>query len=195
VLSSGRGFKLKTVLYIAAYVFPALVIWGLLAIVLRPLGSIPLLIPLLAWAYALRFGLLETLGLPFRPLGLWWQVPSSWIKGRPVVLQTLTWGTALGPGLVTKNPYAGMWLLPLLLTLNHGLLAAISIGIAVGAVHGGARVLGVLSNRKCIDVDTSAYLRILNTEAQWQYMDGLALLLAAGALAAYTLSLLGAHLY
>jgi hypothetical protein len=195
VLSSGRGFKLKTVLYIAAYVFPALVIWGLLAIVLRPLGSIPLLIPLLAWAYALRFGLLETLGLPFRPLGLWWQVPSSWIKGHPVMLQTLTWGTALGPGLVTKNPYAGMWLLPLLLALNHGLLAAIGIGIAVGAVHGGSRVFGVLSNRKCIDVDANAYLRILDTEARWQYMDGLALLLAAGALAAYTLSLLGAHLY
>lgn len=59
--------------------------------------------------------------------------------------------------------------------------------------HGGGRVLGVLSNRRHMDVDVNyAHLRILAAELHWLYIDGLALLLAAGALAAYILSLLGA---
>jgi hypothetical protein len=162
--------------------------------VLRPLAGVPFLLPLLALTYALWFGLRETLGLQRRLLGLLWQVPSSWIKGRPAVVQTLIWGTTLGPGLVTKNPYAGMWLLPLLVALNGNLLMTVAVGIAVGATHGGARALAVLRNRRCIAMDASAHLRILSAQTHWQYIDGLALLLAAGALGAYTLSLLGAHL-
>jgi len=112
-----------------------------------------------------------------------------------MLLQAFTWGTTLGPGLVTRNPYAGMWLLPLLLALNHGLLTAVVVGMAVGTVHGGARVLGVLSNRKQLDGDMEyIHLRILGAQLRWQYFDGLTLLLAAGALAAYVLSLLDAHL-
>jgi hypothetical protein len=87
-----------------------------------------------------------------------------------------------------------MWLLPLLLGLNRGLLPAMLVGITIGAFHGAARVLGVLSNRRCMNVDINAHLRIMAAQACWQYADGLALLLAAGALAAYMLSLLGAHL-
>ena len=109
------------------------------------------------------------------------------------MIQTLIWGTTLGPGFVTKNPYAGMWLLPLLVALNHDVLMTITVAMAVGAVHGGARAIGVLRNRKCIDMDVSAHLRILSAVSRWQYIDGLALLLAAGALGAYALSLLGAH--
>ena len=161
---------------------------------LRPLAGVPFLLPFLPLAYALWFGLRETLGLQRRLLGLLWQVPSSWIKGRPAVLQTLIWGTTLGPGLVTKNPYAGMWLLPLLVVLNHNLLMTVAVGAAVGAVHGGARAIGVLRNRRCIAMDVEAHYRILNSQTQWQYLDGLALLLAAGALSAYTLFLLGVHL-
>ena len=194
MLSSGRGYRLSLLLYIAAYVFPAAIVWGILAIVLRPLAGVPFLLPLLALAYALWFGLRETLGLQRRLLGLLWQVPSGWIKGRPAVVQTLIWGTTLGPGLVTKNPYAGMWLLPLLVALNQNLLTTVVVAIAVGATHGGTRAIGVLRNRRCIARDVEAHLKILNSQTQWQYFDGLALLLAAGALGAYTLFLLGTHL-
>jgi len=194
VLSSGRGYRLKIVLYIAAYVLPAAFIWGTLGILLRPLNGIPVLLPLLAVLYALRFGLLETAGSGFRPLGLAWQVPSSWIKGRPAALQTLIWGTTLGPGLVTKNPYAGMWLLPLLVAFSPSMLVAMAVGLAIGGAHGLARALGVLRNRRCIDMDENAYLRILDAESRWKFVDGLALLLAAGALAAYVLSILSVHL-
>jgi len=83
-----------------------------------------------------------------------------------------------------------MWLLPLLLALNTNLLMAILVGLAIGAAHGGARALGVLSNREQMDDDMDyAYLSILGAQLRWLYLDGLLLLLAA-----YSLSLLGAHL-
>lgn len=173
---------------------PAALIWAVLATILRLLNGIPLLLPTLAALYALRFGILETLGIGFRPPGLAWQVPSSWIKGHSVLAQTLTWGTTLGPGLVTKNPYAGMWLLPFLVALSSSPLMAIVFGLGVGAAHGLTRALGVLRNRRCIEMDENAYLSILAAESRWQYADGLALLLAAGALAAYVLSFLSIHL-
>jgi hypothetical protein len=152
-------------------------------------------VPLVALAYALWYGTREALALPRRVPGLAWQVPSGWINRRPAIVQTLTWGTTLGPGLVTRNPYAGMWLLPLLLALNRNLLATIVVGIIIGAAHGGARALGVLNNRKRMDSDMEyVHLKILGAQLRWVYIDGLALMLAAGALSAYTLSLLGAHL-
>ena len=189
--SSGRGYKLKAILYIAAYVLPSAIVWGILGIVLWPLNNIPLLMPLVALVYALLFGLLETLGLPFRALGLAWQVPSGWINGRSAIMRALTWGSLLGPGFVTRNPYAGMWLLPLLVVFNHSLPVAAIAGMAVGGVHGGARALGVLSNGRhmVMEMDTEfAEFRILGAQMRWQYVDGLILLLAAGALAAYILS-------
>ena len=185
---------MKIVFYIAAYVLPAAIVWGILGVVFRLLSNIPWLIPLIALAYTFWFGLLETLGLSFRPIEIGWQVPSRWIDGRPAMVQALIWGTTLGPGLVTRNPYAGIWLLPLLIALNQSLLIAMVVGIAAGIAHGGARVLGVLSNRRSMDMDEEyAHLKILGAQFRWQYIDGLALLVAAGALAAYNLSLLGVH--
>lgn len=152
------------------------------------------MLPLLALAYALYFGLGEMLEFHRLRLSLAWQVPSHWIKGRPAIVQTLIWGTSLGPGLVTRNPYAGIWLLPFLIVLDRSLLMTLVVGIAVGAAHGGARAIGVLRNRSCMSTDADAYLKIMGAQQRWQYLDGLALLLAAGALAAYALFLLGAPL-
>lgn len=104
----------------------------------------------------------------------------------------MIWGTTLGPGLLTRNPYAGIWLLPLLVALNHNMLTAVTIGIAIGVAHGGARALGVLNNIKHMNTNCGDIL-ILGAQLRWQFMDGLTLLLAAGALAAYVLSLLGIH--
>ncbi len=44
-----------------------------------------------------------------------WAVPSRWIAGRGNLGRTLIWGLTLGPGLMTRNSYAGMLLLPVLL--------------------------------------------------------------------------------
>lgn len=165
----------------------------MLSMGLASLHAFPVLVALVAWVYALWFGLFETLGLPMRSPGLAWQVPSSWVDGRPVILQALVWGTILGPGLLTRNPYAGMWLLLPLVAFSHDPYVAVAFGGAVGAAHGGARVFGVLRNRRYMET-SDGHLKILGSQLQWRYIDGVALLLAAGALTAYTLSLLGAHL-
>jgi hypothetical protein len=194
VLSSGRGYGLRILLYIAAYTVPAAIVWGLFAFIFRFLAAIPLLLPLLAFAYALWFGLNELLEFSHIRLSLAWQVPSSWVKHRPAPVQTLIWGTALGPGLITRNPYAGIWLLPFLIVLGRAPAMALIVGLIVGAIHGAARAIGVLRNRSCMRGNVDAYLQIMARQQRWQYLDGLALLLAAGALAAYTIFLLGGHL-
>lgn len=186
---------LRTAFYIASYVLPAAIVWGIIGSIFSWLLNVPLVLSLIALLYALWFGIREALGLPVREFGLAWQVPSGWVNRRPWAFQALTWGTTLGPGLVTRNPYAGIWLLPLLLPLNHSLLLAIVVGMAVGAVHGSARVFGVLRNRREMDADAEYdHLKILGAQLRWQHLDGLIVLLAAGALAAYVLSLVASHL-
>ncbi len=159
----------------------------------RLLSAMPVFMLLLAWVYAFGFGVCETLALPAQAPSLTWQVPAHWVEKRSATVQSLIWGASLGPGLVTRNPYAGIWLLPLLLALNQNLLIAAGVGIAIGIAHGGARALGVVRNRTCIEA-TQAHLLILGEQWRWKYLDGLALLLAAGALAADMLSLLGNRL-
>ncbi len=161
----------------------------MLSMLLWPLGGILGVVSLVAWVYAFAFGIAESFGLPLRAPSLAWQVPAQWIKGRSPMVQTATWGALLGPGLVTRNPYAGMWLVLLLIALNHSLFTVLVLGMAVGIAHGGARALGVLSNRRHLDTNCT-HLLILGAQMYWRFIDGLALLLAAGALAAYILSLL-----
>lgn len=164
----------------------------MLGIALHLLGTILRFMPLLALVYAFGFGLVETLGLALQAPGFTWQVPAQWVRGSSGV-RALVWGIWLGPGLVTRNPYAGMWLLLFLLALSQNLLTALGTGMAIGITHGGARALGVLSNRKC-HTDPAAPLLILAGVWRWKYFDGLALLLVAGALAAYVLPWLSSHM-
>ena len=192
-MSSGRGRELGSGLYVAAYVLPAVAVWGMISIVLWPLGSIPGLISLAAWVYALGYGIVETVGLPIWRPSVPWQVPASWVAGRAPHVQALIWGATLGPGLLTRNPYAGMWLLPLLVAMRHSVLMALITGIAVGAAHGGARALGVLSNQRHLDA-RFAPMAAIGWQWRWQLIDGMALLLAAGALTVYVPPLFGIHL-
>lgn len=143
----------------------------------------------MAWGYAFVFGIFETFGIPFRVPGLTWQVPSRWVKGRSKVVKTLIWGIVLGPGLVTNNPYAGIWLLPFLVALNHSLLPAVVVSTAVGFAHGIGRAAGVLSNRRYMSMNCGDLL-IMGKQIRWQFMDGLVLLLAAGLLTSHVLSIL-----
>jgi len=173
-----------------AYVLPAAAAWGVLGMALQPLDTVPLLVPLIVWLYSLWFGIVETFGVRFRAPSLAWQVPARWIQRRTDAQQAVIWGTVLGPGWATVNPYAGIWLLPFLVVMGRGLFMAAVVGVMVGVIHGGARAMGVLSNSRHVEVNNS-HLMILGQRLRWRYMDGLTLLLAAGALVAYLLTLLG----
>jgi len=169
-----------------AYIIPAGVVWGILAIVVHPLTHLSQVMVFVAWIYALVFGLLEALAIPFRPVSVVWQVPAQWLQGRSVLVQTLIWGIALGPGLVTRNPYVGMWLLPVLLTFNQHFFTNLSIGVGIGIAHGGARALGTLVARHNLDACGSSIL----TQWRWRIADGLILLFGAGSFTTAVLTML-----
>ncbi len=177
------------VAYSAAYILPAAALWGTLSVILEPLEQVHLLMPLIASIYALGFGVIETLSLPFRTPSLAWQVPEQWLQGRSEVAQAIIWGITLGPGWITVNPYAGIWLLPLLTTLGRNLLMAVVVTGIAGAIHGGARAIGVLRNSGQVGGSCS-HLLILGQQLSWRRRDGLILLLVAGTLAAYLLTIL-----
>ncbi|MGH2532602.1 MAG: hypothetical protein ACRDJW_09875 [Thermomicrobiales bacterium] len=163
-------------LYVAAYAVPAAAIWVLVGALLRPLGERPWALASVAVIFTLRYGLAETLNLPLQSPGHRWQVPARWIRGRTRTKGVLTWGALLGPGLIARNPYAGMWLLPFVVSLDQSLLTA---GL-VGGTHGTARALGVLHNLRldCNVADMTAW----NAQWRWRLLDGVLLLVSAGAL-------------
>ena len=169
-----------------AYIVPAVVIWGVLAILVHPLTHLTQIMLLVAWMYALVLGLLEALAIPFRPLSLNWQVPAQWLQGRSAFVQTLIWGAALGPGFVTRNPYAGIWLLPVLLTLNQHFFTNLGIGIVIGTAHGCTMAIGVLLTRQNLDTCGSGILM----QWRWRVADGLILLFGAGSFTAAVLTIL-----
>jgi hypothetical protein len=143
---------------------------------LLPLGVIALL---LMAGYGVFYGILEAGGLARpAPPGSRWQVPSEWVRGASRRRRFVIWGSLLGPGFATRNPYAGFWLLPLAVaaagTVGYGVLLA----AAVGSAHGTGRAFGLL--RDVRDADVTSYLQSTLRSMYWRRADGFALLVAAG---------------
>ena len=176
-----RGRRLWTIALAAAHAVPAMLLWGLLGAVLAGRVS-PLAVAVAAAAYAALYGAAETLRVPVRPPSLNWQVPSAWVRERSSRAKIAIWGALLGSGLFTRNPYAGMWLVPLALALVGNPRAGALVGLVAGGAHGIARALGVRSN---IRVRRGrADIALVVDQLRWKLVDGLALLVAAGILVA-----------
>jgi hypothetical protein len=182
-LSPGRGYRLAALGYTAAYILPGALFWMGIALTVRPLVDLPVITLGLAALYAAGFGIAELFGIPIPPPSLGWQVPSGWVNRRgPGAV--FVWGTLLGPGLVTRNPYAGIWLLPLFLGMQRSLLVALVVGLLVGVGHGAARAVGVLVNMADLrraGMMMPALQRSL-LQLRWRFLEGAALLLTAGGL-------------
>ena len=171
-----------------AFTIPGAVFWGplcaLLAAVVPSIAAAVLML-----GYALIYGLAETYRFPLRPPGTGWQVPKEWIARGPYAVRALAWGLTLGPGVMTRNPLAGMWLFPALAILAAEPLAAGLAGAAAGALHGAGRAAGVLRQirafRRAPAGDPRAYYDSVLRTMRWQSMDGMLLLAMAGALALY----------
>ena len=146
---------------------------------LLPLSSIALV---LMTGYGVLYGVPEAGGRTRpAPPGSRWQVPSEWVRGVSRRRRFAVWGSLLGPGFATRNPYAGFWLLPLAVaaagTIGYGVLLA----AAIGAAHSTGRALGLL--RDVRDIEGSSYLQSALRSMRWRMVDGFALLAAAGAAA------------
>lgn len=165
--------------YFAAFLGPGTLAWAMIAWLIAESG-----LPTSVWGvatlvYGAAFGVIQISGHRLQPPQIRWQVPSTWVRHRARIANNLVWGAILGPGLLTKNPFAGMWALPLLLGLGGSPTVA---GSLVGLVHSATRVAGiVMSASGEIDPISPVAWR---PYFHWRYVDGLLLLAVAGGLIA-----------
>jgi hypothetical protein len=168
-------------LLIGAYVLPAIPVWITLGLLvnLLPLSAIALV---LMAGYGVFYGLLESGGTARpAPPGSRWQVPSEWVRGVSRRRRFLVWGSLLGPGFATRNPYAGFWLLPLAVAAVGNIGYGVLLATAIGAAHSTGRALGLLRDVQRVDVNS--YLQSALMSMYWRKADGFALLAAGGAAA------------
>ena len=143
---------------------------------LLPLSLIALV---LMTGYGVFYGVLEAGGKARpAPPGSRWQVPSEWVRGVSRRRRFVVWGSLLGPGFATRNPYAGFWLLPLAVAAVGNIGYGVLLAAAIGAAHSTGRALGLL--RDVQHVDVNSYLQSALRSMYWRKADGFALLATAG---------------
>jgi hypothetical protein len=169
---------------ITAYAVPAVAVWAVLGAVL---GALPLARPalVLAAGYAACYGLIEVtdrLGgrLRLPPPGTRWQVPQDMVTGVSRGRRILVWGSILGPGFMTRNPYAGFGLLPIAVATAGGARAAAVLGAATGLAHATGRALALLRDARPRPAAAPDPMRLVLTSMRWRTFDGLLLLVIAG---------------
>jgi hypothetical protein len=168
---------------LTAYAVPAVLAWAALG---AGLGALPLARPalLLAAVYAAGYGLIGVTGWPgLPPPGTRWQVPQTMVVGASPGRRIAVWGSILGPGFVTRNPYAGFGLLPLAVAAAGGVRAAATLAAAVGLAHGTGRALALLRDARPGRAAASDPMRIVLASMYWRTLDGYVLLVMAGAAA------------
>lgn len=122
------------------------------------------------------------LGLP--PPGTRWQVPQAMVAGTSPARRIAVWGSILGPGFLTRNPYAGFGLLPLAVAAAGSVRGAVALAAAVGLAHGTGRALALLRDARPERAAAPDPMRIVLASMRWRTLDGYALLVMAGAAAA-----------
>lgn len=175
-LPVGRPLKIGWLLL--AYCAPAAILWALLGALLS-LATFPDVALALIAVYGAYYGLVEALGgRSLRAPGRRWQVPSHWVRGVSPWRRVAVWGAVLGPGFLTRNPYAGFGLLPIVVAAAGSLRLGVTLAAVLGFLHGLGRALALL--RDVHNVSTFDYMESVKRSMYWRTADGAALLVAAG---------------
>lgn len=95
----------------------------------------------------------------------------------------LVWGSILGPGFLTRNPYAGFFLLPILVAAAGPAWSAAALAAAIGLAHGTGRALALLRDARP-GAASADPMRLVLTSMYWRRLDGITLLVIAAAAAA-----------
>jgi hypothetical protein len=163
---------------LAAYAVPGAAAWALLGLLI---GALPVAqaAVVAAAVYGCGYGVAEVCGLRWPGVpGRAWQVPQDLLIGASGTRRLVIWGTILGPGFLTRNPYAGYGMLVLLVAAVGSLPAAIVVAAVIGAAHAGGRAVALLRDSATVQDEPFAFvLRSL----RWRALDGVALLAVAGA--------------
>ena len=169
---------------LGAYVVPAAAVWAAIGLVLGAAAMaahvLVTAVVLVAAVYACGYGTAEICGSPWPAApGRRWQVPQDLMIGTSGTRRVLLWGAILGPGLLTRNPYAGFGVLPVLVAAAGQLPAGIALAGLVGAAHGVGRGAALL--RDSADRQPQQPFAMLLRSLRWRVLDGLALFMVAGA--------------
>ena len=168
---------------LTAYAVPAAAIWALLGLALCAAPLTPAAL-VLTVVYGCGYGAAEINGAVRPPApGRNWQVPQHLLIGASTRRRVWIWGSILGPGFLTRNPYAGFGALTLLVAaaarLAAGSVAAgVCVAALIGAAHGGGRAVALLRDSAIRPDDP---LVLLLRSVRWRMADGYVLLVAAGA--------------
>jgi hypothetical protein len=157
---------------------PAVALWTLLGLIVNlvPLNWFALVV---GGTYAAYYGLIETTARPgLPPPGRRWQVPATWVKNTPKWRRVLVWGSLLGPGFATRNPYAGFGLLPLVLASIGNIRIGVVVAATIGLLHGTARALALLRDTR--GISSADYMQAVMKSLRWRTFDGFALLTFTG---------------
>jgi hypothetical protein len=166
-------------LVVLAYAFPAVMIWTVLGLVLNsvPLNSAALVAIVV---YALFYGVHETRGRAVpAPPGSKWQVPSGWVRSVSKWRRIAVWGSMLGPGFATRNPYAGFGLLPLAVAAAGSIRYGIVLAAAIGLAHAVGRSSALVRDAHGQSA-TADYFKSILKAMRWRMVDGYALFLIGG---------------
>ncbi len=168
---------------LAAYAVPATITWAGLGLVLGALGLAAPAVAAAALAvavvYGFGYGVTESSGRAWpRAPGSNWQVPQRMLVGAGPRRRLLVWGLYLGPGFLTRNPYAGFGMTVVLVGCAARPLAGLLVAAGAGAAHGSGRALALLRDARVRAADP---FELLLTSLRWRTLDGLALLMVGGA--------------
>jgi hypothetical protein len=147
--------------------------------------------------YGCGYGVTEVFGLRWPAPGRSWQVPQGLLIGAGGS-RLLVWGTILGPGFLTRNPYAGFGMLVLLAASVGRLPAAIVVAAVIGAAHAGGRAVSLLRDSAAAQHETAQHetarhetarretalrdpFALLLRSLRWRALDGIGMLVIAGA--------------
>jgi len=184
-------------LVVAAYAVPAVLAWALAGGLLGLLPLAPVCLGL-AILYGLYYGITEVRGMRGLPApGRRWQVPQTMMIDASPSRRVVVWGSVLGPGFLTRNPYAGFGMLPLVVAITGlaGPWAAVALGACAGLAHGGARAVALLGDLRVtapavagVPSAPSAQLDLLLKAVYARRLDGAVLLVIAVTAAALAVS-------
>jgi len=166
-------------LVVLAYAAPAVTIWAVLGLALN---SVPLASAALAAivVYALFYGVHETGGRAVPPPpGSRWQVPSGWVRGVSRRRRIMVWGSLLGPGFATRNPYAGFGLLALVVAAVGNIRYGVPLAAAIGLSHALGRSFALVRDVHG-PTGSADYIQAILRGMRWRLFDGYALLLIGG---------------
>jgi hypothetical protein len=161
-----------------AYGVPGAAVWAAVGGALNLLDATAVALSVVM-CYSVAYGAMEWFRIPgLSAPGRTWQVPQGLVKGTQRSRRLVVWGLLLGPGFLTRNPYAGFGFLVLAVATPANVGKGVLVGAAIGGGHGVARGAALIRDaRRAADVD---FMNAARASLQWRAVDGFVLLVGSG---------------